>query len=51
MEDMFCPFQQRKYVQESSLDFSAGTQHEQENVCKTLQYSTNHPMPTHLKFT
>ena len=43
---------QRRYFQESSLDFFAGTQHVQEDLCDILrEYSTNHPMPTHFNFT
>ena len=50
--EMFCPFHQRRYFQESSLDFFAGTQHVQEDLHHILQkYSTNHPMPTHFNFT
>ena len=49
--EMFCPFHQRRYFQESSLDFFAGTQHVQEDLCDILrEYSTNHPMPTHFNF-
>ena len=50
--EIFCPFHQPRYFQESSLDFFAGMQHVQEDLCDILrEYSTNHPMPTHFNFT
>ena len=44
--EMFCPFHQRRYFQESSLDFFAGTQHVQEDLCNILrEYSNIIPCP------